>query len=255
MLFPLLKTRYTQLGGLRLVRQYAKMGLLLPAAKTVLRHPFSKQTYKQVYLDTVRKVEPTLVKEYRPVMKDIADRVRNEGTALEHKRTKKIWFCWLQGLENAPEVVKACYNSLTRLTGYSLKVINEKNWREYITLPDYIIRRREKKQIPPAHFSDLLRLELLIKYGGTWIDSTVLCTGVNNDNENANVNYLDTDLFMFQYTQPGSSEWGGIGNWFISACTNNPVLTVLRDMLYVYWREHDCVLDYYRDCREMSRIS
>lgn len=24
-LFPLLKTRYTQLGGLRLVRQYAKM--------------------------------------------------------------------------------------------------------------------------------------------------------------------------------------------------------------------------------------
>ena len=112
MLFPLLKTRYTQLGGLRLVRQYAKMGLLWPAAKKVLRHPFSKQTYKQVYLDTVRKVEPTLVKEYRPVMKDIADRVRNEGTALEHKRTKKIWFCWLQGLGNAPEVVKACYNSL-----------------------------------------------------------------------------------------------------------------------------------------------
>ena len=142
-------------------------------------------------------------------------------------------------------MVKACYNSLTRLTGYSLIVIDEKNWREYIELPDYIIRRREKRQIPPAHFSDLLRLELLIKYGGTWIDSTVLCTGVNNDNENANVNYLDTDLFMFQYTQPGSSEWGGIGNWFISACTNNEVLMVLRDMLYAYWREHDCVLNYY----------
>ena len=253
-LFPLLKTRYTQLGGLRLVRQYAKMGLLWPAAKMVLRHPFSKQTYKQVYLDTVRKVEPMLVKEYRPVMKEIAERISTPSTGsgicsttaqLEHKRNKIIWFCWLQGIENAPEVVRACYNSLTRLTGYSLIVIDEKNWREYIDLPDYIIRRREKKQIPPAHFSDLLRLELLIKYGGTWIDSTVLCTGVNNDNENANVNYLDTDLFMFQYTQPGSSEWGGIGNWFISACTNNEVLMVLRDMLYAYWREHDCVLNYY----------
>ena len=251
--FHLLKTRYTQLGGLRLVRQYAKMGLLWPAAKTVLRHPFSKQTYKQVYLDTVRKVEPKLVKEYRPVMKEIAERISTPSkgsgtgspTALEHKRNKIIWFCWLQGIENAPEVVKACYNSLTRHTGYSLKVIDEKNWREYIDLPDYIIRRREKKQIPPAHFSDLLRLELLIKYGGTWIDSTVLCTGVNNDNENANVNYLDTDLFMFQYTQPGSSEWGGIGNWFISACADNPVLTVLREMLLAYWRDYDCVLDYY----------
>ena len=250
MLLHLLKTRYTQLGGLRLVRQYAKMGLLWSVAKTVLRHPFSKQTYKQVYLDTVRKVEPILVKEYIPVMKEIAERTSTGSgtcspTALEHKRNKIIWFCWLQGIENAPEVVRACYNSLTRLTGYSLIVIDEKNWREYIDLPDYIIRRREKKQIPPAHFSDLLRLELLIKYGGTWIDSTVLCTGFNNDNENANANYLDTDLFMFQYTQPGSSEWGGIGNWFITACTNNEVLMVLRDMLYAYWREHDCVLNYY----------
>lgn len=185
---------------------------------------------------------------------EIAELVRKEASAMEHKRSKIIWFCWLQGIENAPEVVKACYNSLTRHLGiagqarnegYEVKVIDEKNWREYIDLPDYIIRRREKKQIPPAHFSDLLRLELLIKYGGTWIDSTVLCTGVKNDNENANVNYLDTDLFMFQYTQPGSSEWGGIGNWFISACADNPALTVLREMLLAYWRDYDCVLDYY----------
>lgn len=48
MLFSLLKTRYIQLGDLRLVREYARMGLLWPAAKWVLRHPFSRQTYKQV---------------------------------------------------------------------------------------------------------------------------------------------------------------------------------------------------------------
>lgn len=265
MLLPLLKTRYTQLGGLRLVRQYAKMGLLWPAAKTVLRHPFSKQTYKQVYLDTVRKVELILVKEYRPVMKEIAERVSIASTSsvtarLEHKRSKKIWLCWLQGLEYAPEVVKACYHSLIRHLGgagrrstisptvlnegYEIIIIDEKNWHEYIDLPDYIIRRREKKQIPSAHFSDLLRLELLIKYGGTWIDSTVLYTGEASDGLPLTA-YLDADLFMFQYTRPGSSEWGGIGNWFISACTNNDVLMVLRDMLYAYWREHNVVLSYY----------
>lgn len=43
MLLPLLKTRYTHLGGLRLVREYAKMGLLWSAAKKVLRHPFSNR--------------------------------------------------------------------------------------------------------------------------------------------------------------------------------------------------------------------
>lgn len=50
---------------------------------------------------------------------------------------------------------------------------------------------------------------------------------------------------MFQYTRPGSNQWGGIGNWFISACTNNEVLMVLRDMLYAYWKDYDCLVNYY----------
>ena len=36
-LFHILKTRYAQLGGLRLVWQYARMGLLWPAVRRVLR--------------------------------------------------------------------------------------------------------------------------------------------------------------------------------------------------------------------------
>lgn len=56
------------------------MGLLWPAAKRVLRHPFSRQTYKQVYLDTVRKVEPLLVKEYGPVMREMAEHVTTDSS-------------------------------------------------------------------------------------------------------------------------------------------------------------------------------
>lgn len=44
--FTLLKTRYTQLGGLRLVRQYAKMGLLWPAANV-------EGTYEYIINDNV----------------------------------------------------------------------------------------------------------------------------------------------------------------------------------------------------------
>lgn len=52
-------------------------------------------------------------------------------------------------------------------------MIDNGNWRDYVELPEYIIQRWDKKQISPAHFTDLLRLQLLIKYGGTWIDATV----------------------------------------------------------------------------------
>ena len=193
-----------------------------------------------------------------------------------------IWWCWLQGLDEAPQIVKACYASLVQefkgskvqegqgISGvYEIKVIDAKNWKDYIELPDYIVTKWEKKQIPPALFSDLLRLELLIKYGGTWIDSTVLCTGNVNDNHNDNENkkdsklatdsklstlnsqlkhkmleFLDADLFLFQYTKQGSIPVS-ISNWFISACSNNEVLMAVRDMLYAYWKDYDCVLDYY----------
>lgn len=57
--------------------------------------------------------------------------------------------------------------------------------------------------------------------------------------------YLDADLFLFQYTPKGTTEGISISNWFITACANNEVLMVLRDMLYAYWKDYDCVLDYY----------
>ena len=56
--------------------------------------------------------------------------------------------------------------------------------------------------------------------------------------------YLDADLFLFQYTKQGSIPVS-ISNWFISVHSNNEALIVLRDMLYAYWKDYDCVLDYY----------
>lgn len=60
-----------------------------------------------------------------------------------------IWWCWLQGLESAPPIVKACY-------------ILDK-WKAGI--------------ISNTHFSDILCLELLTSRGGIWVDATVFVTG------------------------------------------------------------------------------
>lgn len=238
-LFQILKTRSTQLGGCRLIREYAKLGVIGPSVKTILRKPLSRQTFKKVYSIALHKVEPVLMSRYAPLMQK--RKAFYSTQALEHNRSNIIWFCWLQGLDKAPEIVKVCYASLKRyLPDREIKIVDENNWRVYVDMPDYIIQRRRKKHIPPAHFSDLLRLQLLIQYGGTWIDSTVLCTGREHTKE-----YLDADLFMFQYTRPGSDQWGGIGNWFITACSNNEVLMVLRDMLFAYWKDYNCTLDYY----------
>lgn len=269
-------SRYKQFGGAKLVWQYAKLGavptVLIGLWRFTVKGSWFKvgvfQCCKGLYGEVIRRVEPFLIQKYSSKVQEF--KKFNSSRELKHEHPKVIWWCWLQGIGNAPSIVKACFNSLMREfkgarvqevqglnDGYEIKVIDAENWKEYVELPDFIVKKWEKKQIPPALFSDLLRLELLIKYGGTWIDSTVLCTGFkefeslsssSGSSSSPSVQefkeYLDADLFLFQYTKQGSIPVS-ISNWFISAHSNNEVLIVLRDMLYAYWKDFDCVLDYY----------
>lgn len=271
-----LVARYKQFGGCRLVREYAKLGAVSTVLKGLWRFTVKGswfkvgvfQCCKGLYGEVIRRVEPFLIQKYGSMVQEF--KKFNSSRELKHEHPKVIWWCWLQGIEATPPIVMACYNSLMRefkgsrvqdvqglSDGYEIKVVDVENWKEYVELPDYIEKKWKKKQIPPALFSDLLRLELLIKYGGTWIDSTVLCTGFkefeslsssSGSTSSPSVQefkkYLEAKLFLFQYTQQGSIPVS-ISNWFISVCSNNEVLIVLRDMLYAYWKDYDCVLDYY----------
>lgn len=236
--------RFKQFGGIKVLLAYTQMGALWPIAKVIIRHPFNRKSYRRAYSEGLQKVEPFLRKKYAPFMQQ--RKAHYAELDLENTRNNTVWFCWLQGLNTAPKLVKVCFKSLHKnLKDRDIKVVDEKNWREYVDLPDYIIQKWERRVIPPALFSDLLRLQLLINYGGTWIDASVLCTGMTPENEKETKSYLDTDLFVFQYARPGVKEWNGISNWFITSCTNNKVLMVLRDMLMEYWKEYDYTLDYY----------
>ena len=239
MSFRKLKSRFKEFGGFQLAREYARLGLIPIFFRNFFRCIWERKSFKAIYPAILRRVEPLLGKKYECVLRE--RKAYYDGQVLEHHRSKIVWFCWLQGLDQAPDIVKVCYRSLKRhLTDREIILIDADNWREYVELPEYVVEKWKKSRIPPANFSDLLRLELLIRYGGTWIDATVLCTGNEHTKE-----YLDADLFLFQYSTEGTKTGISISNWFITACTNNEVLLVLRDMLYAYWKDYDCTLDYY----------
>ena len=246
--FHKLLSRYKQFGGLRLVWEYTKLGVLPVVFKGVVRCVVKRQSFKTIYPEVLKRVEPFLIEMFQ------VSRFKIQTDGLSHEHPKVIWWCWLQGKEQAPPVVQACYASLHRhliqevqesSEGYDINVIDADNWKQYVELPDYIVKKWEKKQIPQALFSDILRLQLLIKYGGTWIDSTVLCTGFKDSKVQEFKKYLEADLFLFQYTPEGTSKDISISNWFISAYSNNEVLMTLRDLLFAYWKDYNCTLDYY----------
>ena len=234
-----LRTRFRQLGGIVLLREYARIGALPTLVRELVRIQRKGLPPKAIYPALEEKVQPVLMRRYEPLMDDMI--ARYSGMDLRHAHSDKLWFCWLQGMQEAPDLVRACMESQRRnIKGRRMEIISYDTYNDFITLPDHIVRKHREGKIPHPHFSDLIRLELLIRHGGTWIDSTVLCTGGNFPQE-----VLDCDLFLFQYRDARTRRLRGFSNWFITACTDNKVLLVLRDMLYQYWRDYDCVLDYY----------
>ena len=156
-----------------------------------------------------------------------------------HSANRQIWVLWWQGMDNAPSLVKRCHDSLREaFKEWNITVLSQDNWKDYVTLPDFILDKFKKGVIPIAQFSDLLRLQLLIEKGGLWMDSTIYVSSESSIPQPI-VNYSDTDLFMYQ------REEGGFSNWLILAKTNNDILRATRDLLYEYWRRNSFLTDYF----------
>ena len=231
---------------------YAHMGALGEFVKQGIYVLLKKKSINEAYSCIQGKVVPHLRKRYSPLLKELTQKYSHEK--LIHTKSNKVWICWLQGMENAPEIVQICYASMKRnLTDREIIVITDENINQYVGFPEHIQRKYKEGKIPCAQFSDLLRLDLLIRYGGTWIDSTVLCTGFRLQDSSTSEaakpitssKFLDADLFFFQFLKNGDTAFQGISNWFITASTNQKVLLILRDMLYQYWRDYNCLVAYF----------
>ena len=230
--------RFRQFGGFRLLSAYARLGILGKAFSVAVKGILKGKDPRQIYSRVVGLAAPVLAKRYNPLVCEVVSRYADIPVSGEKSDT--IWFCWLQGLEAAPEVVRKCHSSIVQnFPDRDVKVIDSSNLQEYVTLPEIIRKRHEKGQIPQALLSDMIRLELLLKYGGTWMDSTMFCSGNDCPQE-----YLDSDLFLFRYYNSGM-DFGGISNWFITSCRNHPVLLMLRDLLCRYWEDFDCTLNFF----------
>ena len=154
-----------------------------------------------------------------------------------------IWWFWYQGVNNAPEVCKACLASLKHwYPDKKIITIDKDNLSKYVTLPDYINHKHEQGIIDNTKYSNMIRLQLLIEHGGAWIDSTIFFTGRKFEE------LLDLPLFLFRWSERDvsvSDIHSGIDNWFIVSDPHNPILELVRDLHYAYWKDHDYLVDYF----------
>ena len=151
-------------------------------------------------------------------------------------KRKVIWTCWWQGVSSAPPIVQKCINSMSKYAnGFEVIVIDNNNVSNFIQLPAFVVEKHDKGIIPHAHFSDILRVALLEKYGGIWIDSTILLTS------NLPEYIVNADLFLFRGSGLAHTP---IYNPFIAANPNHPIIEAVFQLLLEYWKHENKLVSY-----------
>lgn len=150
-----------------------------------------------------------------------------------------VWICWLQGIESAPELVQNCYSSMKyHITDRNIVVINKDNLKKYTSLPDYIIEKWEKGIISNTHFSDILRVNILLRHGGLWLDSTTYITDKLPE-------YITAyDFFVYQ-NGFFNEEMINMGSWLIYSKPNNLLLLETENLIFKYWKNKNYLQNYF----------
>lgn len=155
-----------------------------------------------------------------------------------------IWVCWWQGEKTMPDIVSMCYTRLKdKVPEFAeLHLITFDNYLEYIELPKHIIKKFKDGIITMTTMSDILRMCLLNKYGGYWVDATVFFTG------DIPQEYFKRDFYCQKMYDPVVHKREACkGRWcgFSIAGTNNNVLfKFMKDGFFEWWKYYNDIPDY-----------
>jgi len=127
---------------------------------------------------------------------------------------------WGQGWLNAPDLVLRCRHSWEQQNSdYKVIALDSDSLSEYIKESSLIELNRADISI--ATLSDIIRLELLLKYGGVWTDATVMCSKPLSQ---WLPDYYSSGFFAFR--NPGSDRLSS--NWFLASEADNIILKKLH---------------------------
>lgn len=183
-------------------------------------------------------------------MKDYNRQIEQNGLPAEHPPKKQldkfpVWTCWWQGEESMPELVRVCRESLKRVLPQDceLHLVTFDNYQEYVDIPTIIMKRFEAGEITMTALSDVLRFELLSRYGGYWADATLLF------GTEFPVPYVTRDIYCQKMTDNAEmiareacqGKWCGFS---MAGKPGNPVFVYMTGAFPFWWEKHHRQADY-----------
>lgn len=159
-----------------------------------------------------------------------------ENCIPERMSKEYIFSIWLQGEEQAPKIVKSCWDSIRRHCTEELIILDAESISQWIELPEGFLKRWRAGKIKACHVADLCRVELLWKYGGYWMDATdYICHPIPE--------FINKEPFFMYMSDEGWNFF--IQNCFIRSYAHHPIMGAWREIIRAYWEQHTRAFDYF----------
>ncbi len=174
-------------------------------------------------------------------LQGVIDACKNNTACGEYQENAPIWVCWWSGVENAPNLVKQCIRSIQQHAGnHPVHLIDQNSYREFLEVPEYMLKKVREGRMGLAHLSDYIRVTLLEAYGGFWLDATIFCADVVEESW-----FLKPFFTCKSELQPcryiSQMRWTTfvLGGW-----KGNPLCRYLKNAFEQYWKQEGAAIDY-----------
>lgn len=142
-----------------------------------------------------------------------------------------IWILWLQGFDNAPDVVQRCLKSWQDYNpDWKVVALDAESLSEYLDLRE-IIDVDNRPDITVQKVSNIIRTNLLATYGGVWADATCLCCKPLNTWIDE---YASSGFFAFY--KPNRDRL--LSNWFLASSLDCYLTTRFCQEHNQFWNQH-----------------
>lgn len=145
---------------------------------------------------------------------------------------------------NPPEIVKLCMETWKKWNqDYKVVLLDKNTINKWIKIPKLRFLENSSKQ----HLADVIRILLIEKYGGFWVDSSILayCSFdllFGNTNTLKNYDLLAYHIPNFQTDK----RYPIIENWFFGAPLKSPFIKAWKEAFFALDRYPNSI-DYYKD--------
>lgn len=185
-------------------------------------------------------------KEFNYIYEDINQNYADRDSVDESQ--KNIFCFWAQGVDNLPKLQQLSLESLKRYySDYNIILLDINNYSNYVELDTRILRLYKDGLITTQTFSDILRFNLIYKFGGVWCDFTM-------------VHF--SRLPLFEYIQKygfwsinhdskaKEQLWGKVypvtyTTFFFAANKGNANMKACVDFYNAYYKKYNYAIDYF----------